>query len=70
MSVSSPSDEQGAGARRVYALFPHAIGSGAGYMLSSLMRLVPAPGICSLPSCDWFRRRVYALFPRAIGSGA
>ena len=41
--------------RWVYALFPHAIGSGAGYMLSSLVRLVPAPGICSLPSCDWFK---------------
>eukprot|EP00976_Prorocentrum_cordatum_P075742 1182020-Prorocentrum_minimum.AAC.2 len=39
-------------------------------MLSSLVRLVPAPGIRSLPSCDWFWRRVYALFPRAIGSGA
>eukprot|EP00959_Pyramimonas_sp_CCMP1952_P178677 3734722-Pyramimonas_sp.AAC.1 len=25
-------------------------------MLSSLVRLVPAAGICSLPSCDWFRR--------------
>eukprot|EP00959_Pyramimonas_sp_CCMP1952_P080211 1676630-Pyramimonas_sp.AAC.1 len=42
----------------------------AGYMLSSLVRLVPMPGICSLPSCDWFRCRVYALFPRAIGSDA
>eukprot|EP00976_Prorocentrum_cordatum_P103837 1193627-Prorocentrum_minimum.AAC.1 len=24
--------------------------------------------LCSLPSCDWFRRREYALFPHAIGS--
>eukprot|EP00959_Pyramimonas_sp_CCMP1952_P137126 2869445-Pyramimonas_sp.AAC.1 len=39
-------------------------------MLSSLVRLVLAPGVCSLPSCDWFSRRVYALFPRAIGSRA
>eukprot|EP00959_Pyramimonas_sp_CCMP1952_P399313 8366849-Pyramimonas_sp.AAC.1 len=22
-------------------------------MLSTLTRLAPAPGICSLPSCDW-----------------
>eukprot|EP00959_Pyramimonas_sp_CCMP1952_P327645 6859152-Pyramimonas_sp.AAC.1 len=29
----------------------------AGNMLSSLARLVPTPGICSLPSYDWFRRR-------------
>eukprot|EP00959_Pyramimonas_sp_CCMP1952_P108065 2259380-Pyramimonas_sp.AAC.1 len=42
--------------RRVYALFPRAIGSGGGYLLSSLVRLVPAEAICSLPSCDWFRR--------------
>eukprot|EP00976_Prorocentrum_cordatum_P098324 1191351-Prorocentrum_minimum.AAC.8 len=55
---------------RLYALFPRAIGSDAGYMLSSLVRLVPTPGICSLSSYDWFRRRVYALFPCAIGSGA
>eukprot|EP00976_Prorocentrum_cordatum_P075743 1182020-Prorocentrum_minimum.AAC.3 len=44
--------------------------SSDGYMLSSLVRLVPAPGTWSLPSCDWFGRRVYALFPSAIGSGA
>eukprot|EP00976_Prorocentrum_cordatum_P077539 1182731-Prorocentrum_minimum.AAC.1 len=39
-------------------------------MHSSLVRLVPTPGICTLPSCDWCRRRVYALFPRVIGAGA
>eukprot|EP00976_Prorocentrum_cordatum_P106496 1194464-Prorocentrum_minimum.AAC.2 len=37
-------------------------------MLSTLTRLAPAPGICSLPSRDWIPRRVYALYPAAIGS--
>eukprot|EP00976_Prorocentrum_cordatum_P091786 1188661-Prorocentrum_minimum.AAC.2 len=55
---------------RVYALFPLAIGSRVGYMLSSLLRLARVSGICSLPSCDWLACRVYALFPLAIGSRA
>eukprot|EP00976_Prorocentrum_cordatum_P094607 1189854-Prorocentrum_minimum.AAC.1 len=34
-------------------------------MLSTLTRLAPAPGICSLPLCDWLPLRVYALYPHA-----
>eukprot|EP00959_Pyramimonas_sp_CCMP1952_P097973 2047677-Pyramimonas_sp.AAC.1 len=53
MVVMAPSDE-------VYALYPHTIGSRSGYMLSTLTRLVPAPGICSLPSPDWLPLRFQA----------
>eukprot|EP00976_Prorocentrum_cordatum_P108347 1194825-Prorocentrum_minimum.AAC.3 len=34
---------------RAYALYPNAIGSRYGHMLSTLTRMAPATGICSLP---------------------
>ena len=37
-----------------------------GHILSSLSRLVPAPGIFSYPRRDWVPRRVYSLLPRYI----
>eukprot|EP00959_Pyramimonas_sp_CCMP1952_P241832 5054564-Pyramimonas_sp.AAC.1 len=39
-----------------------------GYILSPLLRLVPAAGIFSLPSCDWCPLRVYSLSPSATGA--
>eukprot|EP00959_Pyramimonas_sp_CCMP1952_P136722 2861234-Pyramimonas_sp.AAC.1 len=32
-------------------------GSRSGFMLSTLPRLAPAPGLCSLPSHDWLPLR-------------
>eukprot|EP00976_Prorocentrum_cordatum_P034897 709574-Prorocentrum_minimum.AAC.2 len=37
----------------VYHLSPSAIGARYGYIISPLLRLVPAVGILSLPFCDW-----------------
>eukprot|EP00959_Pyramimonas_sp_CCMP1952_P096181 2010626-Pyramimonas_sp.AAC.1 len=40
-----------------------------GYILPPLLRLVPAPGISSRPSSDWFPPQVYPpVPPPAIGS--
>eukprot|EP00976_Prorocentrum_cordatum_P104957 1194097-Prorocentrum_minimum.AAC.2 len=36
--------------------------------LLSILRLVPAPGISSRPSSDWFPPRVYPPVPPPIGS--
>eukprot|EP00976_Prorocentrum_cordatum_P101374 1192603-Prorocentrum_minimum.AAC.1 len=38
-------------AKRVYSLSPSVIGARYGYILSPLLRLVPATGIFSLPFC-------------------
>eukprot|EP00976_Prorocentrum_cordatum_P096445 1190568-Prorocentrum_minimum.AAC.4 len=66
---------------RVYSLSPCAIGACYGYILSPVVRLVPATGmlhsldwclpatgIFSLPLCDWCLLRVYSLSPCAIGA--
>eukprot|EP00976_Prorocentrum_cordatum_P060355 1175861-Prorocentrum_minimum.AAC.2 len=42
------------------ALYPHAIGSRYGRLLSTLTRLAPTTGVCSLPSRDWLPLRAYA----------
>eukprot|EP00976_Prorocentrum_cordatum_P047353 956395-Prorocentrum_minimum.AAC.1 len=44
------------------------IGSRPGYILPSLLRLVPAPGISSRPCSDWFPPREYPPVPAPIGS--
>eukprot|EP00959_Pyramimonas_sp_CCMP1952_P373435 7820718-Pyramimonas_sp.AAC.1 len=38
---------------RVYPLVAPPIGPRPGYILLSVLRLVPAPGISSCPSSDW-----------------
>eukprot|EP00976_Prorocentrum_cordatum_P101855 1192816-Prorocentrum_minimum.AAC.2 len=45
-----------------------AIGARYGYILSPLLRLVPATGIFSLPFYDWCPLRVYSLSPSVIGA--
>eukprot|EP00976_Prorocentrum_cordatum_P095087 1190042-Prorocentrum_minimum.AAC.1 len=47
-----------------------AIGARAEYIPPSLLRLVLAPSMFRVPSCDWFSRRVHSAFPPAIGSRA
>eukprot|EP00959_Pyramimonas_sp_CCMP1952_P172472 3603490-Pyramimonas_sp.AAC.1 len=66
---------------RYSSLSPPAIGARYGYILSLLLRLVPATGIFSLllrlvpatgiftlSCCDWCPLRVYSLSPAAIGA--
>eukprot|EP00976_Prorocentrum_cordatum_P091424 1188528-Prorocentrum_minimum.AAC.9 len=52
---------------RVYPLVPPPIGPRLGYILLSLLRLVPASGISSCPSSEWSPPRVYPLVPPPIG---
>eukprot|EP00976_Prorocentrum_cordatum_P104031 1193711-Prorocentrum_minimum.AAC.3 len=51
-----------------YSLSPSAIGVRYGYILSPLLRLVPATGRFSLPFCDLCALRVDSLSPSAIGA--
>eukprot|EP00976_Prorocentrum_cordatum_P086036 1186347-Prorocentrum_minimum.AAC.5 len=44
------------------------MGARYGYILSPLLRWVPATGIFSLPFCDGCPLRVYSLSPSAIGA--
>eukprot|EP00959_Pyramimonas_sp_CCMP1952_P399667 8373806-Pyramimonas_sp.AAC.1 len=50
-----------------YSLYPSAIGTRYGYILSPLLRLVPATGIFSRPVCDWYPLRVFSLSLTAGG---
>eukprot|EP00976_Prorocentrum_cordatum_P070170 1179822-Prorocentrum_minimum.AAC.5 len=43
----------------IYSLSPFAIGARYRYILSPLLRLVPATGVFSLPFCDWCPRRAF-----------
>eukprot|EP00976_Prorocentrum_cordatum_P087698 1187011-Prorocentrum_minimum.AAC.12 len=52
----------------VCSLSPSAIGARYGYVLSPLMRLVPAMGIFSLPFHDWCPLWACSLSPSAIGA--
>eukprot|EP00976_Prorocentrum_cordatum_P097562 1191038-Prorocentrum_minimum.AAC.1 len=53
------------GPLREYTSSPPATGARPGKMPPPLLRLVPAPGRCLLPSCDWCPLREDAFSPPA-----